>query len=194
MVLEERLLQHALSAVRALHGSRIAAAFNLDVEVPTLPIPRISYADAVELCGGHNAGGRLSHTAEQSLTKTMRERHGHGFVFVTDFPASERPFYTMRSPNGSRSFDLFWRGMEVTSGCQREHRYGQLVAQMAPVVAGSETNAGYLTDYYLEMFKYGCPPHGGFGIGLNRLLMALLGRPSIREATFVFRGPSRFVP
>jgi aspartyl-tRNA synthetase len=97
-------------------------------------------------------------------------------------------------PAESRSFDLLWRGLEVTSGCQREHRYERLWGQVASMGAESDTLARYLETYYLEMFRYGCPPHGGFGIGLNRLLMALLAQQSIRETSFVFRGSGRFVP
>jgi aspartyl/asparaginyl-tRNA synthetase len=113
-------------------------------------------------------------------------------VLVTHFPSAVRPFYHMR-PAGradlTLSFDLLWKGLEVTTGAQREHRYEVLTAQAAEKGMNLEPMA-----YYINAFRYGCPPHGGFGMGLNRMLMAALGLDSIREATFLFRGPNRLTP
>lgn len=123
---------------------------------------------------------------------------GHEFVFVTDFPVIARPFYHLRpvgptgEPTGvTASFDLLWNGPEVTTGAQREHRHDRLVAQA--VEAGVDPRAPGLRAY-LDCFRFGCPPHGGFGVGLARLLMRLLDLLSIREATFLFRGPNRLSP
>jgi aspartyl-tRNA synthetase len=113
-------------------------------------------------------------------------------VFVTEYPASVRPFYHLRpadKPHLTASFDLLWKGLEITTGAQREHRYDVLLAQAA--------SKGLSPDpmrWYLDCFRYGCPPHGGFGLGLGRLVMALLGLDSIRDATFLFRGPNRLTP
>ena len=94
----------------------------------------------------------------------------------------------MRDENGvPMGYDLIWRGVEITTGAQREHRYEQLKAQ---------ADEKGLTDdvkFYLEFFKYGCPPHGGFGLGVDRLTMLLLGL-NIKEAMFIFRGPNRLNP
>ena len=92
-------------------------------------------------------------------------------------------------PAVTSSFDLIWNGLEVTTGAQREHRYDLLVTQAAEqgVALGPISR-------YLDCFRYGCPPHGGLGIGVSRLLMKLLDLPSIREATLFFRGPNRLVP
>jgi aspartyl/asparaginyl-tRNA synthetase len=196
MALEEELLRHALGVVRDIHGDDIRRYRGIDVEVPAGPIPRVPVAEAAETFGT----GRLTHRDEQALCKRMRDRHGHSFVFLVDYPAPERPFYTMRDDTAgtSRGFDLLWRGIEVTSGCQREHRYDRLRAQIAESIAESTASTdglgSYLDTYYSDMFRYGCPPHGGFGIGLNRLLMAMLGLPAIRDASLVFRGPGRYVP
>jgi aspartyl-tRNA synthetase len=201
---EEQLLSHALSVVREVHGADIERYCGVSVEVPAA-IPRLAYPAALALAAGlgdGQSGGRLSHEAEQHLCRYARERTGRSFVFVTGYPAADRPFYTMREepcpdtaqPTGSRSFDLLWRGIEITSGCQREHRYDRLMGQIADADLGSAALEGYLENYYCTMFRHGCPPHGGFGIGLNRLLMALLGQPSIRDTSFVYRGPGRFVP
>ena len=85
-------------------------------------------------------------------------------------------------------YDLIWRGTEITTGAQREHRYKEIVK--------NTQEKGLTNDvkYYLEFFKYGCPPHGGFGLGIDRLTMLLLGLPTIKEAQFLFRGPNRLTP
>ena len=117
---------------------------------------------------------------------------GHEFVFVTRYPASARPFYHMRpadQPDLTHSYDLLWKGLEITTGAQREHRHDVLLRQAAEKGLAPEP----MTDY-LNCFRYGCPPHGGFGLGLGRLLMVMLGLDSLREATFLFRGPNRLAP
>ena len=113
-------------------------------------------------------------------------------MFVTDYPAAVRAFYHMRhehDPKLTRSFDLLWRGIEVTTGAQREHRYDRLIAQAADRGIDVEP-----IGYYLDFFRYGAPPHGGFGFGLTRLLMQMLGQENVREVTFLYRGPHRLEP
>jgi aspartyl/asparaginyl-tRNA synthetase len=204
MTLEEELLRHVLMVIRREHGQEIERRLGAPVEVPETPIPRLPLSDALALSEGVTAqsSSKLTHRAEQALCKYARDRCGHSFVFVTNYPAADRPFYTMHQEQsgsttqtlGSRSFDLLWRGMEITSGCQREHRYDRLKRQAMQAGLESATLCRYLEAYYFEMFRYGCPPHGGFGIGLDRLLMAILAQPSIRETSFVYRGPERYVP
>jgi aspartyl/asparaginyl-tRNA synthetase len=202
ITLHEDLLRYALSVVEEVHGRDVERYCGIEVEVPREPIPRISLADASELTGEtiEGAGGRVLHRVEQALSKYAQERYGHSFVFLTNYLASDRPFYTMREeaepgqPVESRSFDLLWRGLEITSGAQREHRHDRLRAQIAESGLESDQVSRYLDPYYLDMFRYGCPPHGGFGFGVNRLVMSLLAQPSMRETSFVFRGPGRFVP
>jgi aspartyl/asparaginyl-tRNA synthetase len=208
MTLEEELLRYALSVVADVHGAAIEQHFGVAVEVPPTPIPRIALADAPELTGVGaegtvgESGVRLLGRAEQALSKYAQEHYGHSFLFLTGYPADSRPFYTMKEdgprdaglPVSSRSFDLLWRGLELTSGGQREHRHDRLRDQMTDAGLEADVRERYLEPYFLEMFRHGCPPHGGFGIGLNRLLMALLAQPSIRETSFVFRGPGVFVP
>ena len=144
-------------------------------------------------------GGRLrgpprrpGPAGERALAAWVRERTGHEFAFVTEYPASVRPFYHLRpagQPGLTASFDLLWRGLEITTGAQREHRYDVLVAQAAEKGLSPEPMRDYLNN-----FRYGCPPHGGFGLGLGRLLMTLLGLDSLRDAMFLFRGPNRLTP
>jgi aspartyl-tRNA synthetase len=141
---------------------------------------------------GTNEAAGIESGGEGAVAPRVNPSRPHEFVFVTEYPASVRPFYHMRpdkQPGLTHSFDLLWRGLEITTGAQREHRYDVLLRQAAEKGVRSEP----MRDY-LNCFRYGCPPHGGFGLGLGRLLMALLGLDSIREATFLFRGPNRLTP
>jgi aspartyl-tRNA synthetase len=109
-------------------------------------------------------------------------------MFITGYSKENRPFYHARDKKGEpQGYDLIWRGVEITSGAKREHRYEVLAKQAA------EKGLGEDVKFYLDFFKYGCPPHGGFGIGLDRLTMLLLGL-TIKETQFVYRNPDRLVP
>ncbi len=192
MDFEERMLAHVLAAVAAEHGEQISQLCGTRVTVPAVPFPRITMAQAQEILGTAGGPGDLDPAGERAVSARVTERTGHEFVFVTRYPASVRPFYHMRpagEPDLTCSFDLLWRGLEITTGAQREHRYDVLVRQAAEKGVGTAP----MRDY-LNCFRYGCPPHGGLGLGLGRLLMALLGLDSIREATFLFRGPNRLTP
>jgi nondiscriminating aspartyl-tRNA synthetase len=197
MAFEERWLAHVLAAVKETHGEQIEATFDTEVIVPTLPFPRLTLADAKDLLreNGHEAPGAghdLDPPSERALSAIVGQRHGHEFAFVTDYPTTVRPFYHMRHPDQptlTKSFDLLWRGIELTTGAQREHRYEQLLAQARD--KGVEVSP---IQYYLDFFRYGAPPHGGFGFGLTRLLMQLLGQENVREVTFLYRGPHRLEP
>jgi len=134
----------------------------------------------------------LDPAGERALSAAVQELHGHEFVFVTDYPTAVRPFYHMRHADDeglTKSFDLLWRGIELTTGAQREHRYEKLVAQALDKRVETEP-----IQYYLDFFRFGAPPHGGFGFGLTRLLMQLLNQDNVREVTFLYRGPHRLQP
>ena len=200
MDMEEALLRHALRAIDEEHGPDIRRTFGVSVEVPEEPIPRVPFAEAREIAraaGADETEGRLTHREEGLLSRHALDVSGSSYVFVTDFPADDAKFCDMRSDGPvptTRSFDLLLRGIEITTGDQPEHRYDVLRAQVDRSGIDPAERARYLEPYYLEMFRYGCPPHGGAGIGVSRFLMALLGQPSIRETTLVFRGPGRVVP
>jgi nondiscriminating aspartyl-tRNA synthetase len=197
MSFEERWLAHVLAVVKEAHGAQIAQAFDTALVVPELPFPRITLEDAKQLLreAGHDAppaGHDLDPPSERALSAIVAERHGHEFAFVTDYPTSVRPFYHMRyedRPTVTKSFDLLWRGIELTTGAQREHRYDKLLAQAEE----KKVDVGPI-QYYLDFFRFGAPPHGGFGFGLTRLLMQMLGQDNVREVTFLYRGPHRLEP
>lgn len=195
MSFEERMLAHVLAAVAAEHGAAIEEHFKVPVRVPAVPFPRLTLAEAVAVTGsspGRLARGDLDPAGERAVSARILAETGHEFAFVTEYPAAVRPFYHLRpdgKPHLTASFDLLWKGLEITTGAQREHRHDVLLAQAAEKGLDAEPMRSYL-----DCFRYGCPPHGGFGLGLGRLLMVLLGLDSIRDATFLFRGPNRLVP
>jgi aspartyl-tRNA synthetase len=197
MAFEERWLAHVLAMVKETHGEQIEATFATEVVVPALPFPRVTLERAKEMLReqGHEAPGAghdLDPPSERALSEIIKQQHGHEFAFVTDYPTTVRPFYHMRHPDQptlTKSFDLLWRGIELTTGAQREHRYEQLLAQAKD--KGVDTAP---IQYYLDFFRFGAPPHGGFGFGLTRLMMQLLGQENVREVTFLYRGPHRLEP
>jgi aspartyl-tRNA synthetase len=203
MAFEESWLAHVLTSVAQTHGERIAETFGVELHPPQTPFPRMTLQEAKELLLAHeheldpahrelNPDDDLDPPSERALSAIVAREHGSEFVFVTDYPTTVRPFYHMRyedRPDLTKSFDLLWRGIELTTGAQREHRYEQLLAQARE--KDVETNS---IAYYLDFFRYGAPPHGGFGFGLTRLLMQMLGQDNVREVTFLYRGPNRLTP
>lgn len=197
MSFEERWLAHVLAVVKDVHGEQIAQTFGSELVVPEVPFPRIPLEEAKGLLreSGHDTPGAehdLDPPSERALSAIVKERHGHEFAFVTDYPTSVRPFYHMRyidRPTVTKSFDLLWRGIELTTGAQREHRYERLLEQ----AEDKKVDTGPI-QYYLDFFRFGAPPHGGFGFGLTRLLMQMLGQDNVREVTFLYRGPHRLEP
>ena len=199
MEFEERWLQHILRTVQEKHGEEILGTFGVEVVVPELPFPKVTMDEAQNILrdrdyvpSAETKRGDIDPHGERMLCDYAREKFNHEFIFVTDYPTEVRPFYHRRkedNPSLTKSFDLLWKWMEITTGAQREHRYDVLTKQAAEkgVSLGS-------IQFYLDFFKYGCPPHGGFGFGLARLLAAMLNQKSIREVVFLHRGPTRLVP
>ena len=197
MKMEEDLLTYALAKVKEAHGEEIVRLYGEEYEVvvPTQPFPIIKlkdlYKELEERYGytvPESQHGDLTTDAERLCARFAKEKYGHEFLFVTDYDAKERAFYHMRDENGvPQGYDLIWRGVEITTGAQREHRYEILKAQ------AEEKGLAQDVEFYLRFFRYGCPPHGGFGLGIDRLTMLFLGL-SIKEVQFLFRGPNRLTP
>lgn len=198
MAFAEKWLAHAYKRVNEKHHDDIQEFFDVDLQVPTTPFPRITMAEAYQILKGMDyklppeKKGDLDPGAERALGDYVKREYGSDFVFVTDWPFTVRPFYHMLhedKPELTKSFDLLGRGLEITTGAQREHRYEVLAKQALEKGLTLEP-----IQTYLNYFRYGCPPHGGLGLGLSRLLMVMLELPSIREAVFLFRGPNRLEP
>lgn len=167
-----------------------------DLEVPKQGFPRISMLEAKEKLKAIGVTGEKEHDLspeeERALSKIIKDETGHDFVFVTDYHISVRPFYHMRhvdNPELTKSFDLLYKGIEITTGAQREHRPDILEKQAVEKGVDPES----IRDY-LSFFKYGCPPHGGVGIGPGRIVMQLLDLISINEATYLPRNVKRLTP
>ena len=195
MDLEEELIIAGLTKVKNEYGDIIKEMFNEEVIIPTRPFPRIKLQDLykeLESRYGYNIPtedvGDMNAESEKLTGRFAKEVYGHEFIFVTDFSAKKRAFYHMRKDGIPQGYDLIWKGMEITTGAQREHRYEILKAQC------DEKGLGEDVKFYLEFFKYGCPPHGGFALGIDRMTMLLLGMPNLKETMFLFRGPSRITP
>ncbi len=195
MKLEEELIEYTLRNVKEKYGDELKSLYGVDVVVPSLPFPRMKLKDVyreLEARYGYTVPdelkGDLTTDAERLTKQLAADMFGHEFLFITDYDAKERAFYHMRDENGvPQGYDLIWRGVEITTGAQREHRYDVLKAQ------AEEKGLFEDVKFYLEFFRYGCPPHGGFGIGIDRLTMLFLGL-SIKEVQFLFRGPNRLTP
>ncbi len=198
MVSEENMLQHVYQTVKDKHGEAVKELFGVDIVVPTVPFPRITMRETIEILKSRGYAlptdkkGDIDPGGEREIAAYVKEKFNHDFVFITDWPITVRPFYHMRKeddPSLTRSFDLIASGLEITTGAQREHRAEVLLKQAEEKGLHAEP-----IQFYLDFFKYGCPPHGGYGLGLSRLLMVLLGMNNIREAVYIFRGPTRLNP
>ncbi len=195
MRMEENLLRAGLEAVQERHGEQIKELFGMEVIVPDTPFPVVTLKElyrGLEQEFGYTVEesekGDLTTDAERLSFEWVKKHYGHEFLFVTDYSAQKRAFYHMRDENGvPQGYDLVWRGVEITTGAQREHRWEVLKKQ------AEEKGLAEDVKFYLEFFRYGCPPHGGFGIGVDRLTMLLMGL-TIKDAMFLFRGPNRLTP
>ena len=195
MKMEEEMLEYALRAVKEKYGDQIKEQFGVEVVVPTLPFPRMKlidvYKELKERYGYDCPDGEkddLTTEAEKLCRDLARDKFNHEFLFVTDYGVRKRAFYHMRKNGIPQGYDLIWKGVEITTGAQREHRY-EILKQQA-----QEKGLDKDVAFYLQFFKYGCPPHGGFGIGLDRITMNLLELSNLKEAMFLFRGPERLTP
>ncbi|ABM79912.1 aspartate--tRNA(Asn) ligase [Hyperthermus butylicus] len=196
MDIVEAVIRHVISSVLSRYRSEIKEYFPNAITEPPKEIPRITIREAYKLLEAAGTpvewGEDLSSEAERKLGEIVEREYGSYLVFVTEYPWAVRPFYTMRKsdePDWTYSFDLLMRGLEIATGGQREHRYDVLVKQLEEKGLNPRN-----FEWYLAMFRYGAPPHGGAGIGLERVVMQLLGLGNIREARMLPRDPERLVP
>jgi nondiscriminating aspartyl-tRNA synthetase len=193
MDLQEAVIKSMVDSVAERCAPQLAT---LGANVPdtSVPIPRLPLLEARELVReryGHATGGKdLDPEAERLVGRWAKEERGSDFVFVTRYPQAARPFYTYPTDDGlTRGLDLLFRGVEITSGGQRVHRFDQLVDELRKRNMDPEAFSGYL-----EVFRHGMPPHGGFAIGAERVTAQLLGIPNVRFARAFPRDGSRLQP
>jgi nondiscriminating aspartyl-tRNA synthetase len=166
--------------------------FGANVKIPELPFKRLTYSDVIDILVKHGIkkewGDDLDDPDEKLLGQIM-EKKGHEWYFITKYPAKIKPFYIMMEGKVSRGMDLDCSGLEIASGGQREHRYEELVKVMKQ--KGLDPHK---FEFYLSAFQYGMPPHGGFGLGSERLVQQVLGVENIKEIILFPRTPERLVP
>ncbi|WML34150.1 aspartate--tRNA(Asn) ligase [Clostridium sp. OS1-26] len=193
MDIEEEMLKHILNKLE-LEGNRYFKLLNLDIPKILASIPRVEFEDAARvLKENYNkivTDNDLDPEGERLLSEYAKEKYNSDFIFVTNYSRKKRPMYTMpKGINGTRSFDLIFKGTEITSGGQRIHDYDMLVESFKIKGLNHENFSSYV-----NVFKYGVPPHGGLAIGLERLLALLLGINNIRETSAFPRDRSRLTP
>ena len=194
--LEERLIQYMLTKVKEKLGDLILNFYDREIIIPSIPFPKVTMKEAKKILSKlgvpSEKEGDLTPEEERKLCEYIKEKTNHEFVFATEWPADVRPFYHMRlekDPSLTKSFDLLWNGLEITTGAQREHRYDILKKQ------AEEKNISLDSiKFYLNFFKYGCPPHGGFGLGPTRMLIKIFNVSNVREVTYLYRGVNRLEP
>ena len=195
MDLEEELLTYTLEKLNEKYGELVKTLYDKEIVVPKDKFPRIKLSDLYDELEkrydykvDESEKTDLTTEAERLSYRYAMEEFNSEFIFVTDFPKEKRAFYHMRKDDVPEGYDLIYRGVEITTGAEREHRYDVLVKQ------AKEKGLDKDVEFYLEFFKYGCPPHGGFGLGVDRLTMLVLGLPSVKESMLIFRGPNRLNP
>ena len=195
MDMEEEWIKYSFKKVYEKYGEQIKKEFKTDLVNLDVKFPRVTFKEAKQILKDeyHFEGERaddFERKEEMLLCKYAKKKYNSDFIFVTKFPFAARPFYHNLDEEGlTNSYDLLFRGVEITTGAQREHRVDVLTKQ----IKVKEIDPASL-EFYLEFFKYGCPPHGGFAIGIARVLIQMLNIDNIREATFIYRGPTRLKP
>ena len=197
MAVAEGIVASSLEHVRE-HAKSELERLGVKVEKPVTPFPRVKYGDAVEMVRAEGLkiehGDDLGTEGEKALGEIMKRERKCDLYFITEFPTSLKraTFYAKRyddNPETTGYFDLDYKGQEIVSGGQREHRYSVLTEQMR------ENNLNLESfDFYLKAFRFGMPPHGGFGFGIERYVQKMLDLPNIREAVLYPRDRARLIP
>ena len=195
MAMETGFLQHMVEILKKEYSTELEI---LKVKLPEVEkIPAVTFTEAKRLAS-EKYGTQIKNPydlepeEEHLIGRYFKEEYGADFVFVTHYPSKKRPFYAMDDPTDPKvtlSFDLLFRGLEVTTGGQRIHSYTELMEKIEK--RGMDTEG---MEQYLSTFKHGMPPHGGLGIGLERMTMQLLEEENVREVSLFPRDMSRLVP
>lgn len=192
MDLEIGILSHIFRRVKERHAD-ILELWNASVPSPEdlARAPRLAHEEAKAIAS-ERVGHRLfeiNPEAERVLSEWALENHGVDLIFINEFPRKKRPFYTFPKGLKTMSFDLIFRGLEITTGGRRINDYGMLLETLPRFGLSEEGLGGYA-----DIFKYGCPPHGGFAIGLERLTQKILGLSNVKEASLFPRDRKRIKP
>lgn len=192
---EENWIKYFLKELKDNYEEEIKKVFKVDIPNLEVDFPRFTF-DKVKCIMRevyhYDAEKKddLDSREEKLICKYVKEKYNSDFVFVTNYPYSARSFYVMKDKDGiTQTYDLLFRGVEITSGAQREHRADILEKQIKEKGINPQD-----LKFYIDFFKYGCPPHGGFGVGIERVMMCIFNIDNIREVSYIFRGPTRLNP
>ena len=193
MKLEEQLVVAMITKVLQDCKDELKYFPNADLKIPKTPFPVLEFPDVYKILekAGHKEH-KIDPEAEKILAKHVKEKYGSDFFFLNRFPFEEKPFYVMRNdaePKYARSTDMIYRGVELSYGGQREHRYKTLMDNLK-----EKKMTPKLVEWFTQFFRYAAPPHGGFCIGIERITMQLLALDNIREAALFPRDPTRLTP
>ena len=180
---QEKWLKYVFNHLTDQYQEQIKQTFNVNLSKIDYDFPRIDFYEVKNILKDQYQGEKaedLDRTEEELIGKYVKKKYNSDFVFITNYPYSARSFYVMKDKDKTKTYDLLYKGIEITSGAIREHRYDVLKNQI--IEKGYDPKN---FEFYLEFFKYGMPPHGGFGVGMNRILMRLFEIDNIREATFI---------
>lgn len=193
MNLEEDLIKFILKAIE-VKGKEYLKILNVNIPKIDISIPKIELNEAIEILkkvyGKGDLEGDLDPEEEKLICKYAKEKYGCDFIFLTNYPKRKRPMYTMPfEEQGTRSFDLLFKGVEITTGGQRINDYNMLIKSI-------ENKGLNPKDYesYTDIFRYGMPKHGGLAIGLERITTQLLNLENVREASLIPRDRTRITP
>ncbi len=193
MAMIEETIDYVLTQLKE-RGKKQLEILEKEINIPSRPYPILSYSECLRMVIDRGLplkeGDDLGTEGERMIGDIMAEK-GNDLYFIVEYPGEAKPFYIMEKDGTSYSFsfDLDYKGQEISSGGQREHRYNELVERMKR--KGLDPND---FDSYLDAFKYGMPPHGGWGIGVDRLVTKILDLPNVREAILFPRDVSRLSP
>jgi aspartyl-tRNA synthetase len=192
----EGMLHSVLDRTR-IECSEELSALGVTIEVPKLPIPRVTYSECLSILEKEYKkripwGADIDTGAERLIGEYVQKKQKAEVFFITEYPSKIKPFYIMvrdDNPKLSRAFDLEYKGEEIASGGQREHRFDVLTSRMKEKGLSLSN-----FTFYLDAFKYGMPPHGGYGFGIDRLVKLALNLGNIREGVLFPRDMKRIVP
>ncbi len=195
MLEQENLICHTFKKIKQECENELET-LNICLEIPKQPFPELKFPDIYDILNEMGKeieyGKDYDRESEKLLGKYVKEKYDNEFFFVNRFPFNEKPFYVMRFDDDkqwARSTDLIFKGVEISSGGQREHRYDNIIKQ----INEKGLNAQNL-EWFTHSFKFGAPPHGGFNIGIERLMFIMLNLNNIREATLFPRDVERTLP
>ncbi len=194
MRVEEQLIVHSIKKVLEECKDELKL-LDVDLKSPKIPFPELKFSEIYDILRKHGKkikdGEDIDTESEKILWDYVKKKYDSEFYFFNGFPHKVKPFYVMGNDEKpwARSVDLNYKGLELSSGGQREHRYDKIIKNAKDRKMNLES-----IDWFAKFFKYGCPPHGGFAIGIERLTQMMLNLPNVREATLFPRDPERNTP